>query len=148
MGWLCYKAGEFSEAFNTVSELLQSGKECGAGDPINVESHRLLGYILAEQGEYDAAENCLWLALSNTLVAFGPQDAKTIRMYCIYMTVLDEQKARNGTVGGPTRSPKTSSDTFAEPLQPFSRRRAKSLGRRSALDSGSERTFRKGANSC
>jgi hypothetical protein len=145
---LCYEAGEFSEAFNIISEFLQRGKEYGAEDPINIESHILLGYILTEQGEYDAAEDCLWLALSNALVAFGPQQSETIRMHSTYMAVLDKQKARNGTIRGSTQSPKISSDTSAEPLQPFSRRRAKGLGCKSALDYGSERVFRKRAYSC
>jgi hypothetical protein len=61
-------AGELSEATNVISELLERGKDYGEGDPIDICARERLASILITQRDYDAAEDCLWIALSNSLV--------------------------------------------------------------------------------
>jgi hypothetical protein len=131
---LCYEAGGISEATNVISELAERGKDYGATDQINIGTHALLGFILAIQGDYDAAEDYLWMAVSSSLAADGPQHTQAIQIHYYYKWVLDKQQASHETFRGRTQSPKVSCDTLKKPFRYFPQRRAKSLGSKSRLD--------------
>jgi hypothetical protein len=127
-------AGELSEATNVISELLERGKDYGGGDPIDICARDRLASILITQRDYDAAEDCLWIALSNSLVVHGPQHARTINLQCSYKAAFGKQQASHEKFRGRTPSPEASCDSLDKPLRYFPRRRAKSLGSKSRLD--------------
>lgn len=131
---LHHTAGELSQAMNVISELLERGKDYGERDPVNISAREQLGYILIVQRDYDAAEDCLWIALSNRLVVHGPQDARTMDLRYFYKVEFDKQQASHEKSRGRTQSPETSCDSLDKPLRYPLRRRAKSLGSKSRLD--------------
>jgi tetratricopeptide (TPR) repeat protein len=121
--------GRYAEAEDILIDVLQRLNDGGETYLVNLLANELLGMVYRLQGNFDAAEARLWVALSGTLLQYGPHYPWTTEIWMTYLQVKRRQRMSEGAT--------TSEDdgvTFCRALtrspESFSHPRAQSLPRK------------------
>ena len=90
--------GRYAEAEDVLIDVLQRLKDGGKGYLVNFTAHELLGVVYHIQGTFDAAEAQLWMALSGTLLQYGPHYPSTTAIWVTYLEVRRRQRMSEGVM--------------------------------------------------
>ena len=83
---LSFLRGRDAEAEGDVHrDALQRLNDGGEACLVNFLVNELLGVVYHLRGNFDAAEAHLWMALSGTLLQYGPQHPWTTRFWMTYL---------------------------------------------------------------
>lgn len=125
---LSFYRGRYAEAEGVLVDVLQRLKDDGKAYLINFLANELLGMVYHLQGNFDAAEARLWMALSGTLLQYGPHYPWTTEIWATYLEVRRRQWMSEGVMTSEdegvtfcrasTRSPRRFSHPRAQSLPP------------------------------
>jgi tetratricopeptide (TPR) repeat protein len=89
--------GRYAEAEDVLIDVLQRLNDGGEAY-FNLLANELLGMVYYLQGNFDAVEAHLWMALSGTLLQYGPHYPWTTEIWMTYLQVKRRQRMSEGVM--------------------------------------------------